>query len=422
MPPTENDAGHGQRRRDADVRLRGFADRASLTDAIGWIDRHSGRLDGDVIALDNAAGRILAAPITAQEDLPRADRAATDGYALRAAETVGAGDYNPLLLASHDGPGALPLGSASLIASGTALPAGANAILPFEAARRSDTTIEIFAAVAEGIGVERRGQHVPAATPLFAPGRALRPQDFGLLALLGFSRVSVVRRPRIRLVIAGAKSDKGGTLTDANGPMLRALIARDGGDVEMAGATPRGRTALGETIAAPGADAVIVAGRTGTGADDEAPLALADMGKLVLHGVALRPGGTLGLGSVGAIPVLLLPGDPLACLCAYDLLAGRLIRGLGGASPEMPYNTREIEIGRKIVSNVGVVDLCRLRLVDGRAEPVGTAESGGLVSATRADGFALVPETLEGYAPGSSVTMYCYDHAPPSRCSITRDP
>lgn len=411
MQPADDGARPGGRRQDADIRLRGFTDRASLPEAVAWIDRHSSRLESEDVALDEAAGRVLAAPVLAPADLPRRDRAAVDGYAIRAAETVGAGDYNPLLFTCHVGPGALPAGSASLVLAGGALPSGADAILPFEAVRRGDAAIEVFAAVADGFGIERRGQQVRQATPLFASGRALRPQDLGLLAALAFPGVTVVRRPRIRLLTAGAKSANGETPADANTAMLRALIARDGGIVAATEAAPRSRAALAQALAAPGEDAVIAVGRTGAGADDEAPLALADSGALALHGVAVRPGGSVGLGSVAAVPVLLLPGDPLACLCAYDLLAGRLVRRLGGRGAALPYATREVEIGRKIVSSIGMVDLCRVRLVDGRAEPAASIESGGLASAARADGFVLVPEALEGYAPGARITMYDYGSA-----------
>jgi molybdopterin molybdotransferase len=104
--------------------------------------------------------------------------------------------------------------------------------------------------------------------------------------------------------------------------------------------------------------------------------------------------------------VLLLPGDPLGCWCAYELLAGRLIRSLGGRSPELPQLVREAEVGRKIVSAIGFVDLCRVRLVDGRVEPVGSAEFGSLASSVRADGFVVIPASLEGYAPGTRVKVH----------------
>ena len=403
-----------RQRRCGDVRLRGFSDRASFEEAIAWLDVH-GRpgLPAEDISVDAAQGRVIAEPISAPADIPAMDCAGVDGYALRSAETEGATDYNPLLFnlnetlnePSHP----LPLAGAVMVSAGTPLPAGADAVLPFDATQLKGATLEIFAAVAAGSGVERSGQQVRAGTALIESRRILRPQDAGLLRSIGIDRVRVVRLPRVRLVIAGPKAFTGHpSAGDANGPMLGGLIRRDGGMVEtMNSAEPRCE-AISQAIAEPGADVILVAGRTGTGPDDEAPLALAKVGELAIHGVALRPGGSAGMGLTGTTPVLLLPGDPLGCLCAYELLAGRLIRSLGGRSPELPHRVREAEVGRKIVSAIGFVDLCRVRLVDGRVEPVGSVEVGGLVSSVRADGFVVVPAPLEGYAPGARVKVHLY--------------
>ena len=275
--------------------------------------------------------------------------------------------------------------------------------MPFDATQLTGRVLEIFSTPAAGSGVERRGQQLRAGAALFEARRILRPQDVGLLRSLGIDRVRVLRAPRVRLVIAGPKkfSDSPSS-ADAVGPMLRGLIERDGAQAEIVISPEPRSEAIGQAIAAPGADVILVAGRTATGPDDEAPLALANVGELAMHGIALRPGGSTGMGVCGKAPVLLLPGDPLAALCAYELLAGRLIRSLGGRSPELPHCVRVAEVGRKIVSAIGFVDLCRVRLVEGRVEPVGSAEFGGLVSSALADGFVVVPAPLEGYAPGTA--------------------
>jgi molybdopterin molybdotransferase len=193
--------------------------------------------------------------------------------------------------------------------------------------------------------------------------------------------------------------------------MLGSLIGRDGGVVESMIPGTGQREEFARSLAAPDADLILVAGRTGTGRDDEAPLVVAEIGELAIHGIALRPGGSAGMGVVGNTAVLLLPGDPLACLCAYELFAGRLVRRIAGRSPELPYPVREAEVGRKMVSAIGIVDVYRVCLVNGRAEPLGSADSGGLTSAVRADGFVVVPAPLEGYAPGARVPVHMYGAA-----------
>lgn len=402
-----------RQRRRGDVRLKGFFDRASFEEAIAWLDAH-GRHglpaeDIEDISLDAAQGRVIGEPISVQVDVPAMDCAGVDGYALRSAETEGASDYNPLLFTLNEPIHPLPLAGAALVSAGTPLPCGADAVLSFDATQLKGATLEIFGAVAAGLGVERRGQQLQAGAALIETRHILRPQDAGLLASVGVRRVRVVRLPRVRLVIAGPKAFAGCTSGDANGPMLRGLISRDGGVVETMNPAEPLCEAIGQAIAAPGAaDVILVAGRTGTGLDDEAPLALAKVGELAIHGVALRPGGSAGMGLTGTTPVLLLPGDPLGCLCAYELLAGRLIRTLGGRSPELPHLVREAEVARKIVSAIGFVDLCRVRLVNGRVEPVGSSEFGGLASSVRADGFVVIPGPLEGYAPGARVKVHLY--------------
>ncbi len=402
------------RRACVDVRQTGFSDRTSLEKAVGWIDARSDRLAPEAIGTEAATARVLAAPIAAAADLPPVDRSAEDGFALRASETIGAGGYSPLWF-ELQAEGPVRPGSVTPVAAGTPLPCGTDAVLPFGMARLDGATVEVVGAVAQGSGVESKGQHLRAGTAVFEMGRLLRPQDAGLLASLGQESILAVRRPRIRLVLSGPKGASAADLArDAHGPMLLALIARDGGILEDVVPAASNRALVRRAIAAPGADAILVTGRTGTGPDDDAPLALADVGELSIHGLALRPGAAAGLGAIGAVPVLLLPGDPLGCLCCYELLAGRLIRRLGGRSPELPHPVREAEVARKIVSAIGFTEMCLLRMVGAKAEPVGWAEGGGLVSAARADGFVLVPAGLEGYAPGSRVDVRLFEATPAS--------
>jgi len=395
-----------------DVRLVGFASRASLLMALAWIDACTDALGSEMIGIDEAIGRTLAAPFTSEQDWPTTDCAAVDGYAMRAAESEGAGDYNPLLLALMQAQSVAPLppGSVSIATAGLPLPLGADAVLPFDAAQRNGAgMMEVLAPVAPGTGVNRRGCELRAGMEIVAGLKRLRPQDVAFIAATGTTRVAVVRRPRMRLVVARPKVVAG---HDALTPMLSALVARDGGVVEISAPADAGRAALAQAVAGSvaSADLVLVAGRSGAGMDDEAPLAIGDVGgRLDLHGIAMRPGGSAGLGWVGGVPGLLLPGAPLACLASYDMLAARAVRRLAGLHGTLPYHMVDAALDRKIVSAVGFVDLVRVRMADRRATPLGSAEEGGLAGAVRADGFVIVPEASEGYAPGSSVRVHLYE-------------
>jgi molybdopterin molybdotransferase len=276
-------------------------------------------------------------------------------------------------------------------------------VLGFDLAQGVGDGVEALGAVPEGSGVARRGREARAGAPLAPSGRPLRPHDAAALAAAGVARLAVRARVRVRLLIAGPKAGP-----DAHAPMLRGLLARDGAAPALAPAGAALGDAIAQTASDPGVDLLLVTGRTGTGEDDVAPLALARAGAVELHGVAMRPGGSVALGTAGRVPVVLLPGDPFACLCAYELVAGRLVRRLGGRDPALPHATREAQLARKIASAVGSVEVCPVRLRDGTAEPSGVPELGGLVAAARADGFVVVPAALEGYAPGARVTVHLF--------------
>ena len=162
--------------------------------------------------------------------------------------------------------------------------------------------------------------------------------------------------------------------------------------------------------AAASAELVLVSGGSSTGPEDHAPGLVARLGSLDVHGVALRPASPTGLGFIQGVPVVLLPGNPVSCLCAYDLFAGRIVRKLAGRPVSWPYRSIERPLARKLTSDLGRLDYVRVRLVGESVEPMATSGASILSSTTRADGFVLVPADLEGYPAGATVTVWLYDH------------
>jgi len=364
----------------ADIRLTGFSSRAPLADALAWIDARTAVLPVESVALDDALGRVLAKAIASPVDWPSVDCAAMDGYAIFAAETEGASDYNPLPVDAH-----------MLITAGLPMPAGTDAVLPFALAQPRGPALDVLAPIARGAGVDRRGGMMPAGG-IAVPAGPLQAQHIALLLALGAGPVAVVRKPLVALLVAGPKSGP-----DLLSPMLRALVARDGG-VPEAMALP-----------AAGADLILIAGRTGAGPDDDAALTLADAGGVLdMHGIAVRPGDSAGLGRIGGTPVLLLPGAPHACLAIYDMLAARAVRRLAGIQPYEPYSSTERLLERKAVSAVGFTDMIQVRISNTHATPLGPADAGTLASAVRADGFLIVPESSEGHPAGAIIRVQVY--------------
>jgi molybdopterin molybdotransferase len=348
---------------------------ASVAAAWAWLDALP-LGPPETVSASQALGRVTAAPVASPADQPDRDRAARDGHAVRAADTAGASAYSPIPLP------AIP------IVAGAALPPGTDAVLEPDAF--DPHAGGALLGLAPGDGVVRQGEQLRRGDPAIPPGTRLRPDHLALLAELGIAALAVRGTPRVRLRIAGPKAGAD-TLT----PLLAGLLARDGAAATL-GAT-------GE------ADLILLAGRSGPGPDDDAPAILAAAGgRLDLHGIAIRPGGTSGLGWLGDVPVLLLPGEPLACLGAYTLLAARLVRRLAGL-PWPPGRPIVVPLRRKIVSAIGVTDLARVCLHGDEATPLGPPEEGGLAGAARADGFVVVPEASEGHAAGSLVTVHLFD-------------
>jgi len=404
-----------------DVRMRGFSSRTPVEEALAWIDQHAGELEAETVGLADAHSRILASDVESPINVPAFDRSAMDGYALKAAETIGAGDYNPLSfrLAGTSMPGQpfagrVETGQAVRIMTGAPIPEGVDAVVPAEYATAHEDSVEITSAVASLKHVGRIGEDVKAGSVVLKSGHRLRAQDVGLIASLGLARLWVIRRPRIRVVVTGNELAEPGTkrsefqIYEANSHILSGLIPRDGGVLVERVHCEDDRDSIRKAVTAPDADAVLISGGSSVGSEDHAPNIVREVGELPIHGVAMRPSSPAGIGRVGTAFVFLLPGNPVSCLCAYDFFVGRAIRRLGGLSPDWPHPAVTGTLSAKIVSQVGRVDYCRVRITDGVVEPIALSGASILSSTTRANGFVIVPAEREGYAAGSEVEVRLY--------------
>jgi molybdopterin molybdotransferase len=404
-----------------DVRMRGFARRDTVEAALDWLDAQLTMLPGEVIPLREAAGRVLSESVSSQCDVPGFDRAMMDGYAVVADDTEGATEYNPLQLSvlgdafpGRGFPGTVAHAQAVRIMTGAPIPAGANAVLPAEWVDAQVSELKALAAVTPGKHVGKRGEDVAAGSMVLEANRRLRPQDLGLLSSIGVPNVSVICKPRVRLVITGNELLPPGSLpkdfliADANGPMLAALVERDGGSVDFPGIVSDDRESICEALHSD-AEIVIVSGGSSVGIEDFVPSLLAEKGTLAIHGIAMRPSSPAGMGRLGERLVFLLPGNPVSCLCAYDFFAGRAIRALGARPKEWPYRSLNAPLARKLSSPIGRLDYARVQMIDDAVVPLSVGGASILSSTTRADGFVIVPADSEGFAPGSNVKVWLYD-------------
>ncbi len=409
---------------NADVRMRGFSQRVSVANALQWLDAELDQrewLDREWITIGEAAGRVLADDVSSNVNVPNFQRAMMDGYALRAVDVAEVTERCPvdLKILGDCFPGRIfdrtvRQGEAVRIMTGAPMPVGADAVLPFEQTSGNGDNVRALRPISVGKNLGSVGEDVRAGEVVLAAGRALRPQDVGVLSSIGQAEVAVVRKPRVRIVLTGnellptGSAPEGCKIVDANGPMLAALVERDGGCVDSLDLVADDRTAILAALREE-ADLVIVSGGSSVGQEDHVPTLLAEHGELAIHGINMRPASPTGFGQLGGRLVFLLPGNPVACLCGYDFFAGRAVRGLGGRAAEWPYRPVRAPLSQELKSPLGRLDYVRVRIVEGRIETLRRSGASVLSSTTRAEGFVVIPAEIEAYSAGTEVDVFLYD-------------
>jgi molybdopterin molybdotransferase len=409
-----------------DVRMRGFRERVTLEEARRRIVLSVSPLGkSETAPLREALDRVLAEDVLAPRAVPSFDRSAMDGYAVEAARTFSATAYDPVVLelAGESMPAAPFEGRLSgartiRIMTGAPLPDGADAVVPAEFAEETRGLVRVSGPVTPGRHVSRAGEDLAEGATVLSSGRTLRPQDLGILAAVGLEQVAVAPRPRASVVATGDEIARSGTelgpwqVHDADTPMLAGLLerwgARTGTTTLQPDDLPRLRRALGRAVGNASTDLVLVTGGSSVGREDHVPGLLAEAGRLVFHGVALRPAGPVAFGVVEGKPVFALPGNPVSCLCAFDLLVGPCIRRLQGLPAIEPYRRARLPLARRLASVAGRADYARVAVTDGGLEPVSVSGASILSSAVRADGWVLVPPEVEGYEEGEAVEVRLY--------------
>lgn len=420
------------RRSDRSVAAHTVPIDCSAADAVRLIDERFGRLGCETIPVLSAVGRRLAEEVVAVGSVPGFVRAAMDGYAVRSRDTAAAADGIDVALevigeSLPGDPFRTPIAQNQCvaIATGAQVPQGADAVIRLEFVDGESNRIRLNRSVTAGQDISAVDEDVSMGSVIAAPPRTLRPQDPATFASAGVHELQVFRQPRVALLATGAELLPAGTsaapghIVDTNSIVLRHLITRDGGThSDVPGEFGRIvtddfdviRAAMAEL--AEKADVVLVSGGTSFGRGDHAVSALADLGSVLFRGVRIRPGGPAAIGAVGAVPVCLLPGNPVACMVVYDLLGRRIVRNLGGYLPDWPYLTRQARLSHPIRSIAGRVDLVRVRFIDFESvEQILRKGASNLSSTVRADGFLLVPEETAHYEAGAGVEIHLYESA-----------
>ncbi|TQF33393.1 molybdopterin-binding protein [Bradyrhizobium sp. UNPA324] len=334
------------------------------------------------LPLLDAAGCIAAGtPLLAAH--PPHDSAATDGWALRANDLVGASSYSPLPLTR------MP----AWVEAGDAMPAGCDCVLDADAVEVSGPLVQVLAEGVPGQGIRRAGSDIGERTAVVAEGRPVTPATLLLARVAGVGKLSV-RRPRLRLI------NVPGATTTAH---LIAEIARAAGlHVEMHEAGTRAAASIAEALADDACDLVVTMGGSGVGRHDAAVTALAERGEVLAHGLALQPGRTAAVARLGRVPAVALPGSSDQALSAWFALVLPLVDRLSARQPRRQIT---LPLSRKIASGVGIAEMVLLAEEHRTWRPLAVGEW-PLQAIARADAWLLIPGNHEGFAAGEPVDAY----------------
>lgn len=407
-----------------------------LRDAVTPVERT------ERVPVTSAVGRVLAEGVRAHRPVPHYERAAMDGFAVRAEDTFGASPRSPAVLRSAEAAGdsagdgdetraTVEPGTAARVHTGSEVPSGADAVVKVEDVAVRGDDIEVETAVAGGENVASVGEDVAGDATVFEAGRRVRGSDLALCKSVGRTRVEVVARPTVGVVPTGeelVEADPGpGQVVETNGLTAATLAERWGGKPTYRNVVDDERHALRAAIERDlTKDIVVTTGGTSVGERDLVPDVVADLGEVLVHGVALKPGHSVGFGSVRETPVLMLPGYPVSCLVtAVQFLRRALKRA--GRLPVDPHPATAATLGEKLPSEVGVRTFARVafdeRPADGSGEaddgedpptarPVRTGGAGVLSSVAAADGWVPVAESREGIPAGETVAVQHWEFEP----------
>ncbi len=382
------------------------------------------------VPLSDALGRVLAEDIVSPVDIPGFDRSTKDGYAVRAEDTFGADQENPVSLrvvgvASAGRPfrGNVGEGEAVEIATGAPIPTGTDAVVMVEYTRRSGDVVHVYRAVAPGENVQSAGRDINLGETLAWRGDIVGPREIGVLAAAGVDRIKVYSRPKVAVISTGDELAPQGTsleygmIYDINGPALCASIREDGGEPVYLGIARDEESEIARLIheGLSRADLLVVSGSTSAGAGDVIYRVLDGIGEpgVFVHGVAMHPGKPTVVAQVGQKLAFGLPGNPTSAMTAYRAFVGPVVRYLAGLEPEPESLRVRATLAERTRAARGRRDFLPVHLVrDAEGNVMAFRVPGGseaITTFSRADGILEVPEEVEYLEEGESVTVTLLD-------------
>jgi putative molybdopterin biosynthesis protein len=379
-------------------------------------------LGTETVPLSQALNRVLATAIVAGVDVPGFDRANVDGFAVRAADTVGASEQTPVTLelnAEILTPGTSPQlpvapGVASLIATGGMVPRGADAVVMIEHTEAGEagsrTVIEVRRPASAGQFISFTGSDLARGETVLRAGQLLTSREIGMLAAVGAATVEIYRKPRVAIIstgneiVAPGQPMRPGAVYDSNAAILTAAVEEAGGLPRQLGIGADDEAALSRLIdeGLSSCDLVVMSGGTSKGAGDlcyRAVASFTDPG-IVVHGVALKPGKPVCLAVTKGKPLIVLPGFPTSAIFTFHEFVAPVIRAYAGLPPERADRIPAV-LPLRVASERGRTEFMMVSLTrrddNGALAAYPIAKGSGAVTAFgQADGFIAIAPNIEG--------------------------
>ena len=406
----------------------------TVEEAQAEILKHIQPLPIERVPILEALGRVVAEDVRASMDVPPFTNSAMDGYAVRSADTRGATRTTPVRLqvvgdvaAGQTPEVKVSSGCAVRIMTGAPMPPGADAVVRFEetseahgSAHRRGDNVEIYVEVAPGDNVRQAGEDMRAGEVVLPAGRVLRAQEIGVLAAMGYPEVAVHRRPRVAILATGDElvdvdePISPGKIRNSNEYSTAALVMRDGGVPVRLGiardnvADLRAKLRLGLEQ---GVDLFLTSAGVSVGDYDIVKEVLAQEGQIHFWQVRIKPGKPLAFGRLGDVPLIGLPGNPVAAMVAYEVFARPAILKMQGHRDLTPWTMRAVlqedvtNSGRRHYMRAYVYPHQNGYAVTTRGSGVTVQGSGILTSMVWANCFVVVPEEVTFLPAGSEVEV-----------------
>ncbi len=377
----------------------------------------------EVLPLSACLGRVLAEDITANEYVPDFDRSTVDGYAVRASDTFGCSDSMPAILKLR---GIVGMGKASgivlhegecaYVPTGGEIPEGADAMVMIEHGESyGNEEIGILKSAAPGNNIIYRGDDVFPGKTVIRAGRVLRAEDIGALAALGMCGVKLKKRPVVGIISTGdelvpvSQRPEAGQVRDVNSDILAASVELCGAEARCFGIVRDGymkpREAIMEHL--DNCDVLLISGGSSVGQMDSTCAVIEELGTLLLHGIAMKPGKPTIVGKIGSKPVIGLPGHPAAAFFVTDIFVKELISVILGIKPRV--FSVSARLTEAVSANHGRAQYLGVVLTEqgGKlyARPV-RSKSGLISSLAGCDGYFCIPRDSEGCAKGDEITVF----------------